>query len=288
MNCWGLNTLTLSSGITSIEEQTFASCSKLSSVSIPESVTSIGSSAFSGSGLTTLSIPNSVTTIGEQAFYKCSKLTDVILPENLTMIKKQTFQYCGSLKTITIPAKTEYIYQQAFANCALENVKARPTTPPFAYDNSFSNYNIPLFIPETSATTYQTTNPWSNFNEFKTLSGEVLEIKQCATPTISLKNGKLHFECETEGVEYIYSFTPPAASTNQNGNDVDLPNTYVICVYAKKDGYVNSEIATKNIILTLGEKGDVNQDGVVSITDAVSVVNLILEGGATAPEMEKP
>ena len=120
------------------------------------------------------------------------------------------------------------------------------------------------------------------------MSAEDIEIKQCATPTISIKNGKLHFECETEDVEYIYSFIPPTASTNQNGNDIDLPTTYTVTVYAKKEGYMNSDIATADVELCVGKKGDVNADGVVSITDAVSVVNIILNDETAAPAMDTP
>ena len=288
--CSSLTSIAIPSNLTSINNYTFYGCSKLSSATIPEGVTAIGNSAFSGCGLTSVIIPNSVTTIGEQAFYKCSKLTDVKLPDVLTIIKKQTFQYCSALKNITIPAEVELIYQEAFANCAaLESVKAVPETPPFLYENSFSNYNIPLYAPKASVTTYQGTSPWSNFAEFKILSAEDIEIKQCATPTIKYNNGKLHFECETEDVEYIYSFIPPTVSTNQNGNDIDLPTTYTVTVYAKKEGYMNSDIATADIDVR-GIQGDTNRDGKVTISDAVGVVNIILNNGEpqAAPALEEP
>ena len=105
------------------------------------------------------------------------------------------------------------------------------------------------------------------------------EKARCANPTISFIGGKLHFECETEGVTYHYEFSTPA-SGNGTGNDIAVSSTYVVSVYASKADYADSEVATANVNVA-GLKGDVNQDGVVSISDAVGVVNIILNGDAS-------
>ena len=70
--CSGLTSLTLPSGVTSIDYQTFYGCSGLTSLTIPSGVTSISSYAFYGcSGLTSLTIPSGVTSISDCAFYGC-------------------------------------------------------------------------------------------------------------------------------------------------------------------------------------------------------------------------
>ena len=64
-------------------------------------VTLIGDYAFSGSGLTSITIPDSVTSIGYGAFSGCSSLTSVTIPDSVTSIGEWAFAYCGGLKNIT-------------------------------------------------------------------------------------------------------------------------------------------------------------------------------------------
>ncbi len=71
---------------------------------IPNSVTSIGESAFSGcSNLTSIELPNSVTSIGDSAFSGCSGLTSIELPNSLTSIGWSAFSGCSSITSITLP-----------------------------------------------------------------------------------------------------------------------------------------------------------------------------------------
>ena len=82
----------------------FYDCSMLTSVTIPNSVTSIGASAFSGcSGLTSVTIPANVTSIGAYAFGGCSGLTSVTIPSSVTSIGEAAFSGCSSLEEMTIP-----------------------------------------------------------------------------------------------------------------------------------------------------------------------------------------
>ena len=86
--------LVIPNSVTSIGSSAFSGCSGLTSVTIPNSVTSIGERAFYRSGLTSVTIPNSVTSIGEEAFWGCKGLTSVTLPDSITSIDNRTFYEC--------------------------------------------------------------------------------------------------------------------------------------------------------------------------------------------------
>ena len=113
----------VSCSVTSIGSSAFSGCSGLTSVTIPNSVTSIGSSAFSGcSGLTSVTIPNSVTKIDQSAFSGCSSLTSVTIPNSVTSIGEDAFSGCSSLTSVTIPNSVTSIGKRAFMDSGLTSV----------------------------------------------------------------------------------------------------------------------------------------------------------------------
>ena len=88
-------------------------------VVIPEGVTNIGASAFSGcSSLASVVIPEGVTSIGDEAFYYCQSLTSVVIPEGVTSIGGEAFKYCSSLTSVVIPKGVKSIGNWAFSGCS--------------------------------------------------------------------------------------------------------------------------------------------------------------------------
>jgi hypothetical protein len=73
----GITNVTIPDSVTSIGSSVFGGCTRLTSVAIPNSVTSIGIFAFASSGITSVTIPNSVTSIGVSAFNNCTNLTSI-------------------------------------------------------------------------------------------------------------------------------------------------------------------------------------------------------------------
>ena len=116
--CSSLTSIIIPNGVTSIGSYAFESCSSLTSITIPESVTSIGASTFSGcSSLTSITIPESVTSIGNYAFSGCSLLTSITIPEGVTSIGSYAFSGCSSLVSMTIPEGVTSIDSYAFESC---------------------------------------------------------------------------------------------------------------------------------------------------------------------------
>lgn len=121
--------------------------------------------------------------------------------------------------------------------------------------------------------------PYYYENGWKEYAGSDYVVEKCATPTINFSNGKLSFDCETEDVEFVFTATPPSKISG-SGNDIYLSSKYVVTVYAKKDGYEDSDVATKEIEAgaAAGIKGDVNGDEEVGMPDIMYIVQYLLNG----------
>ena len=100
--------------------------------------------------------------------------------------------------------------------------------------------------------------------------------RKCATPVIKYENGQLKLTCDTKNVEFVTRVTSADVKSHYT-ESITFAGKYNISVIAKKEGYKDSDEATAEINMK-GKKGDVNEDGKVTITDAVGVVNIILEG----------
>ncbi len=117
--CSFLTSVTIPNSVTTIGRSAFECCSGLTSVIIPNSVTSIGDYAFDYcSGLTSVTIPNSVTAIGGFAFRSCSGLTSVTIPNSVTSIGRGAFECCSGLTSVTIPNSVTSIGRDAFSSCS--------------------------------------------------------------------------------------------------------------------------------------------------------------------------
>ena len=163
----GLTSYTIPDSVTSIGSSAFSGCSSLRSVTIPDSVTSIGKSAFYNcSSLTSVTIPESVTSIGEGAFVRCSSLTSITIPDSVTSIGYAAFYDCDSLTSITIPDSVTSIGERAFLYCnSLKNVYCKPTTPPSGNSHMF-NDNVSgrkIYVPTASVEAYKSAQYWSDY-----------------------------------------------------------------------------------------------------------------------------
>jgi hypothetical protein len=131
-------------------------------------VTSIGKDAFSGcQGLTSITIPNGVTTIESLTFYNCSYLTSVTILGNVTSIGNDAFYDCISLTSITIPSSVTSIGNGAFYGCqGLKEIYCEAVTPPDSEGEPFMDLgrsNIMLVVPDGSEELYKAHPIWKDF-----------------------------------------------------------------------------------------------------------------------------
>jgi len=119
--CWLLTSVTIPDGVTSIGAFAFAYCG-LTNVTIPNSVTNIGDDAFSVCGMTSVTIPDSVTTLGDSVFLDCCTLTSATIGNGVAGIGYEAFFLCSNLRSMTIGNSVGSIGSNAFSGCSLTHV----------------------------------------------------------------------------------------------------------------------------------------------------------------------
>lgn len=101
----------------------FYECKMISSVTIPSSLESIESSAFSGCTSlekVTFEMPSHIKIIGSYAFYRCKALTEFSVPKSVILISHYAFSSCSSLEEISVPSSVKTIEDNALADCLAE------------------------------------------------------------------------------------------------------------------------------------------------------------------------
>ena len=113
-----VTSVTIPDSVTSIPDAAFVNCFQLTNISIPNSVTSIGYYAFSScTSLKSITLPSSLSTISKALFSGCSQLTTIHIPVSVTSIENDAFAGCSQLTTIHIPVSVTLIEDDAFAGC---------------------------------------------------------------------------------------------------------------------------------------------------------------------------
>lgn len=114
-----ITSVTIPNSVTNIDAWAFARCAGLTSLTLPDNLITIGHGAFYYcTGLTSMTIPDKVYAMDEMAFYGCSGLTSITLPDGLAIIGSSAFQSCCSLTSVKIPKSVAVINLDTFGDCS--------------------------------------------------------------------------------------------------------------------------------------------------------------------------
>jgi len=206
-------------GVTFIVNGAFWGNLLLTSVTIPNSVTSIGINAFAGSGLISVTIPNSVTTIGDSAFDGNTSLTSVTIGNSVTTIGEGAFAWTTSLTTVTIPESVITIGIAAFAHSGLTSVTipdSVTTISSYTFFESFLLTSVTSFTNTTLLTSVTIGNSVT-FIALGTFGDIPAFTLTSSSETIAVNTAAIGFEIvNMSALADVFSITPtpPGMSFN--------------------------------------------------------------------------
>lgn len=162
--CTNLKKITLSSKTKSLGESAFSQ-SGIEEIIIPNSVTTVSVSAFSGcSNLKNAILSTGITTLSNSIFNDCTNLTNITIPDSVTMIESSAFRDCSALTNITIPSNVTSIGSSVFYGCTnLATVTLEATTPPRIQTNTFPDNVQRYEVPAESVETYKSATNWAKY-----------------------------------------------------------------------------------------------------------------------------
>jgi len=211
-----LTSISIPNGVTSIGDRTFYGCSNLTNVVIPNSVTVIGTYAFYNcSNMTAITIPNSITTINSYTLYGCSSLIEVSIPNSVTSIGNSVFEGCNNLETLSFGSSMESIGDKAFSGCErIIDIYSYAERVPTVQNSTFNNVSRKayLWVPANRVRNYQTHEIWGEFDV------KAMEADEVNTSTVKIvpsdNSAKIIWPAIEDADTYEITITDP------NGNIV--------------------------------------------------------------------
>lgn len=242
-------------------------------------VTMIDHAAFHNSAVTSVTIPDSVTSIPDSAFGFCSQLTNISIPNSVTYIGFSAFNSCTSLKSITLPSSLSTIQSEAFYNCGnLETIRIPVSV------TSIGNYAFDV-CPSLMTVTYPgSKTQWDAIT--KGSNNDVLEnnlICAMLEATFNPDNGE---SISTQTIDRGINFTEPAAPSKEN---------HTFAGWYNGDEKFDFDADTTNApnVLNLVAKWDINKYTVKFVSEHGSFADQTIEHGKpidtdklTIPEVE--
>lgn len=255
--------------VTSIEDRAFRSRNGIKSISLPSTITRLGTSAFSLCvNLTEINIPASISEIPDYLFYDCTLLKNITLPAGIIKIGDSAFSVCSSLENLALPQSLQEIANYAFASCpklttftlpaslvkigvgvfddssALKTLYCMATVPPAAgFDLGFDeNENYPtLYVPQGTIEAYKTAKAWKNFPDIRELAGVTVTLSKTE---LELSEGdEDYLQASVTGIEDLDVISESWSSSNPSVVAVDEDG--FVTAFASGTAFINYTVVVE-------------------------------------------
>ena len=281
-SCIGLTSVVIPDSVTSIGVGTFKLCTSLTEIVVDSNNKSYASKddilfdknfetiiCCPGGKIGSFTIPDSVTSIGESAFAACTSLTDVTIPDSVTSIGYGAFRDCTSLTDVTIPNSVISIGDLAFFDCdKLTDIYYKGSEPEWNQISIGSlaiPSNVTIHYESEPVTTTTTTTMTTTTTTTKPTTTTTTTTKPTTTTTV------------TTTTTAAYTFTPGADNWSflNSTSNFKHPNYFILDSYYDKlmDGLTNVEKNRVNELLELPWGGSCYGMAITSILAADDILN---------------
>lgn len=299
--CLDLDEITLSDNIVSIGDNAFANCGGLKAIDIPNTVTSIGKKAFMNCiHLNNVKLSNSLEKISESMFDNCTKLRSIDVPASVKTIESNAFDTCMLLAEIKLHEGLKTIETGAFTSYSLKNIFI-PKSVTTIGDNAFSGPKSETTIygyQKSAAETYAKKNNMkfvTVYSQNLTDKATNVSVSGVLPALTSLHIKKVANTYKGSVATYDITLSDNYSNAVQPADTltISIPSNTLNCkvLWIKDDGTVqNMNAVYKNgcyvfetdhlskyaIVKTSSRLcGDVNNDGIISVTDATNVQKFV-------------
>ena len=227
-------------------------------------VTTIGHAAFFNSAVTSVTIPDSVTSISDEAFINCPKLTNISIPNSVTYIGFSAFSSCTSLKSITLPSSLSFISGALFLGCSQLTTIHIPVSVTSIGNNAFAD------CPSLMTVTYPgSKTQWDDITKGR--NSDVLEnhlICAMLEATFTADGESI----STQTIDRGGKFTEPAAPSKEN-------HTFAGWYNGDKPFDFDADTTNAPNVLNLVAKWDINKYTVQFVSEHGSFEDQTIEHG---------
>lgn len=247
-----IKSISIPNTVTEIGNSAFYGCRSLSSVNIPSGVSKINQATFYAcSSLKSIDFPESLQSIGPYAFELCSGLTSLVFPEKFTVLDYYSFSGCEGLTSIVLPPSLTYIGAYTFGGCYnISNVDYTSSNLISTYESAFTDNvysKATLNAPDITLSTIRTTVPWVKFVHVKAKDGSIG----------FLGNGD-DFQCD--GIWYTVLDNENHTCMTKDGGDVT--NSDGVLVYNTSGNSLSGDLVIPPTVTYEGQEYKVVRIGV--------------------------